>query len=82
MILLCAYELIDYKVMSMIRAPATGAVFGKVASRLEQLGTLLIRTVCIFSAPQGVNQSPYTLDTLSNWTHPPGLHGPSLYRLW
>ncbi len=45
-ILLCAYQLTNYKAMSMIRAPATRAVFAEHAARLEQFGALLICMVC------------------------------------
>ena len=39
----CACQLANYKVLSVIRAPATRAKVAERAARLEQLGALLIR---------------------------------------
>jgi hypothetical protein len=54
MILLCAYQLPNYEVMSMIGAPATRAEFAERAACLEQLGALLICTVCILQGESSI----------------------------
>ena len=46
MIPFCTCQLAHYKVLSMIRAPATRAKVAERAARLEQLGALLIRAFC------------------------------------
>jgi hypothetical protein len=79
-ILLCAYQLADYKVMRMVRTPATRAEFAERAARLEQLGALLIRTVCILDAHQ--RSIILTYKHPCRWTHLPGPHSPSLCRQW
>lgn len=43
MFLRCACQLTDYKVVDMIRTPATRPVFAVRASALDQPGALLIR---------------------------------------
>ena len=43
MILLCAYQLVEYDVLGLIRAPAPRAKFAEHTARLEQLGTLFVR---------------------------------------
>jgi hypothetical protein len=42
-ILLCAYQLIKYDVLDVIRTPTSRAKFAEHTARLEQLGTLLVR---------------------------------------
>jgi hypothetical protein len=43
MILLCAYQLVKYDVLDVIRASTPRAKFAEHTARLEQLGTLLVR---------------------------------------
>jgi hypothetical protein len=42
MILLSAYQLADYDVLNVIRAPASCTKFAERTARLKQLGTLLV----------------------------------------
>ena len=58
MVLRCACQLTDYKVLNVIRTPATRPEFAERAACLDQPCALLIRKVCIFVAYAG--HSSYT----------------------
>lgn len=53
MVLRCACQLTDYKIVDVIRTPATRPVFAKRAACLDQPFALLIRKVCIFRRTRG-----------------------------
>ena len=58
MVLRCACQLTDYKVLNLIRTSATRPKFAEGAACLDQPCALLVRKVCIFAAYEG-----YSSDT-------------------
>jgi hypothetical protein len=84
MVLRCACQLTDYEILSVIRTPATRPEFAERAACLDQPRALLVRKVCIFVAYEGYSSYTHTHTYISihTWTHLPGHHSSSLYRLW